>query len=184
MYKKPTPPTPIPMLQLLSLCGPKPLSLPYHPDMPLWQYLREVIAPAAGFRLVDGKTVCERVNAHGRCFNFDNKHILLKDFVEDGGKLCYLLPLGPSRGALVGNACPDGGDTSGCPICLEPSFNFSTTCLHRFHARCLVQMMKGAKKALACPVCRVPLTDDEKTRLCFEAHYDTGDVQAKKRAKK
>ena len=166
------------MLQLHSLGGSKPLSLPYHPDMPLWQYLREVIAPTAGFRLVDGKTVYERVNANRQCFNFDNKHILLKDFVEDGGKLCYLLPLGPSRGALVGNACPDGGDTSGCPICLEPSFNFSTTCLHRFHARCLDQM-RGAS-ALVCPVCRVPLTDDDKSRLYLEACCNTGEVKAKR----
>jgi hypothetical protein len=171
------------MLQLHSLCGSKPLSLPYRPDMPLWQYLREVIAPTAGFRLENGKTVRERVLANGQCFDFENKHILLKDFVEDGGNLCYLLPLGPSRGTLVGNACPDGGDTSGCPICLEPSFNFSTSCLHRFHARCLVQMMRGAKKALACPLCRVPLTDDEETLLYFEARYETGDVPAKKRAR-
>jgi len=172
------------MLQLLSLGSPKPLSLPYRPDMPLWQYLREVIAPTAGFRLVDGKTVYERVHANGQCFNFDNKHILLKDFVEDGGKLCYTLPLGPSKGTLNGNACPDGGDTSGCPICLEPSFNFSTTCLHRFHARCLVQLTRGAKKALVCPVCRVPLTDGDESRLYVEAHYESGDVPAKKRAKK
>ena len=168
------------MLQLLSLHGPKPLPLPYHPDMPLWQYLREVIAPRAGFRLIDGKTVYERVNAHGKPFNFDNKHILLKDFVEDGGKLCYTLPLGPSHGTHVGNACPDGGDTDGCPICLEPSFNYSTTCLHRFHARCLVRM-RGAK-ALVCPVCRVPLTDDDKSRLFLEAHYYTGEVKAKRAA--
>ena len=174
------------MLQLRSLHGPKPLSLPYHPDMPLWQYLREVIAPAAEFRLIAGKTVMERVCAHGKPFNFDNKHILLKDFVEDGSDLCYMLPFGPSHGVNVGNACPDGGDSSGCPICLEPSFNFSTTCLHRFHSRCLVRM-RGAK-ALVCPVCRVPLTDDDKSRLFLEAHCYTGEVKAKrevnKRAKK
>ena len=80
------------MLQLRSLHVREPLPLPYHPDMPLWQYLREVIAPEAGFRLIDGKSVMERVCAHGKGFNFDNKHILLKDFVEDGSDLCYILP--------------------------------------------------------------------------------------------
>ena len=169
------------MLQLLSLCGPEPISLPYHPDMPLWQYLRDVIVPTAGFRLVDGKTVYERVFANGKPFNFDNKHILLKDFIEDNGNLCYTLALGPSRGTLFGNACPDGGDTDGCPICLEPSFNFSTTCLHRFHARCLVQM-RGAR-ALECPVCRTPMSDNDKSRMYLEADCESGDVPAK-RAKK
>ncbi len=168
------------MLQLRALHVREPLSLPYHPEMPLWQYLREVIAPTAGFRLIEGKTVMERVCAHGKPFNFDNKHILLKDFVEDGSDLCYIPPFGPSHGLNVGNACPDGGDTSGCPICLEPSFNYSTTCLHRFHARCLVRM-RGAK-ALVCPVCRVPLTDDDKSRLFLEAHYYTGEVKAKRAA--
>jgi hypothetical protein len=119
------------------------------------------------------------VFANGKPFNFDNKHILLKDFIEDGGKLCYMPPIGPSHGTLPGNACPDDGDTGGCPICLEPSFNFSTTCLHRFHARCLVQM----RGALECPVCRTPMSDNDKSRMYLEADCESGDVPAK-RAKK
>jgi hypothetical protein len=41
--------------------------------------------------------------------------------------------------------------------------------------------MRGAK-ALVCPVCRVPLTDDDKSRLFLEAHYYTGEVKAKRAA--
>ena len=173
------------MLTLHALHSSAPVSLPYHPDMPLWQYLREVIAPTAGFQLVGGKTVLERVNAHGKAFNFDNKHILLKDFVEDGCKLHYTLPLGPSYGNFDGNACADGGDTSGCPICLEPSYNFSTACLHRFHARCLGGM-RGARR-FECPVCRVPLTEGDREKLYYSAKYDCGDhpaASSKKRARK
>ena len=36
------------MIHLISLKGTT-INLPYHPDMPLWQYLRDVIAPAAKF---------------------------------------------------------------------------------------------------------------------------------------
>ena len=98
------------MLTLHSLRG-ETIELPYHGDMPVWQYLRDVIAPIAKFDVVNGKTVEERVIAKGELFNFKNKHRLLSDMIEDGGKLFFKLPLGPSFGGIHGNACPDGGDT-------------------------------------------------------------------------
>ena len=142
------------MLKLHSLSGAPPIELPYHPDMPLWQYLRDIIALTAGFALVNGKTVEERVLAKGVVFNFANKHKRLKDLIEDHGTLRYLLPLGPSYGTLHGNACPDGGTADPgdrCPVCLEPTFDFSLDCLHRFHIQCLRQLSR-------CPVCRCDFT--------------------------
>ena len=149
------------MLNLISLSG-KVTQLPYHPEMPVWQYLRDIIAPTANFELVDGKTVLERVLAKGQAFNFKNKHRRLGDLIEDGGSLCYQLPLGPSWGTIQGNACPDGGDAEGCPVCMEEHFDFSLDCLHRFHAKCLL----GATTT-RCPTCRAPFTDRDCEHLYF-----------------
>lgn len=156
------------MLKLNSLYGVS-IELPYHPDMPVWQYLREVIAPAAGFEVVDGKTVHERVIAKGKLLDFKNKHRLLGDIIEDEGILCYQLPLGPSFGTIQGNACPDGGDVSGCPICLEEKFDFSLDCLHRFHAKCLLQAA-----ATQCPTCRAPFTRRDRGQLACVQHFEMG----------
>ena len=160
-------------LTLHSLSNPLPIELVYEPDMPLWQYLRDVIAPTAKFALVDG-TVKEKVLSKGKAVNFNNKHILLKDFVEDGGKLHYMLPLGPSYGTLSGNACPDGGCTDGCPICLEPTYNFSTSCFHRFHAACLLPAVSSDER---CPVCRAPLTDKELDDMAVCVSVKLGSVK-------
>ena len=167
------------MLHLVSLTG-HTISLPYHPDMPAWQYLREIIAPAAKFEIVDGQTVLERVLAKGQAFNFENKHLRLSELIEDGGSLCYLLPLGPSWGTIQGNACPDGGDVSGCPVCLEDDFDFSLHCVHRFHAHCLLQA-----HATRCPSCRVPLTsrDAEHLRFMGRVLRSTGVTSLSERAR-
>ena len=149
------------MLYLCSLTG-NTVRLPYHPDMPVWQYLRDIIAPTAKFDIVDGKTVQERIVAKGRPLDFKNKHLRLSELIEDEGSLCYMLPLGPSWGTLLGNACPDGGDASGCPVCLEDDFDTSLQCLHRFHAHCLLQA-----HATRCPSCRVPLTSRDAEHLQF-----------------
>jgi hypothetical protein len=156
------------MITLHSLRG-ETIELPYHPDMPLWQYLRDVIAPTANFEIVDGKTVCERVIAGGKLFGFNNKHRLLSEMVEDGGKLFFQLPLGPSFGTTHGNACPDGGDASGCPICQEETFDFSLDCLHRFHAECLMPIL--ARDRL-CPVCRAPFTSRDREQLGYIQYYE------------
>ncbi len=147
------------MLTLLSLSGPAPITLPYHADMPAWQYLRDVIASAAGFRLVDdGITVQERViGKDGLAFNYSNRFRPLSDFADDNGVLRYVLPLGPSFGRFRGNACSNGGDDSGCSICLEEgAHDMSLHCLHRFHAKCLLKA--GCTR---CPLCRAEFTRDD-----------------------
>jgi hypothetical protein len=156
------------MLTLHSLTG-ETIELPYHGDMPVWQYLRDVIAPIARFDVVNGKTVEERVIAKGELFNFKNKHRLLSDMIEDGGKLFFKLPLGPSFGGIHGNACPDGGDVSGCSICQEESFNFSLDCFHRFHAECLMPVLAGDK---LCPLCRNPFTRRDREQLGYIQHFE------------
>jgi hypothetical protein len=147
------------MLRLVCLRGTV-IELPYHPEMQVWQYLRDIIAPTAHFELVDGKTVLERVLAKGQAFNFKNKHRRLDEMIEDGGSLCYQLPLGPSWGTIQGNACPDGGDAEGCPVCLEDHFDFSLDCLHRFHAKCLL-----SANTTLCPTCRTPFTVRDREHL-------------------
>jgi len=163
------------MITLHSLQGDT-IELPYDGGMPVWKYLRDVIAPIAKFNVVNGKTVYERVIAKGEVFDFKNKHRLLSDMVEDGGKLFYKLSLGASTGALHGNACPDGGDVSGCSICQEESFNFSLDCLHRFHAKCLMPIRAGDG---LCPMCRAPFTSRDHEQLGYIEYYERGSGASK-----
>jgi hypothetical protein len=146
------------MLKLISLTGVE-IELPYKPDMPIWKYLRDIVAPTAGFEIVDGKTVRESIIANGQRLGFRNKHKLLHEMVEDGGKLCNQRPLGPSHGDIYGNACEDGGNTW-CAVCLEDSYDFSLRCMHRFHGRCV----KGVR---LCPLCRAPFTQGDISQLQF-----------------
>ena len=133
--------------------------VPYEPDFPMWRYLAEVIAPAMGLRVVDdGKTVflvCVAWRGSQRTmFSFENKLRLMRDVAEDGG-IISVMPSTRLTARLRGNACPDGGDASGCAICLEPTYDFSLACLHRFHCRCLRATFFAGQ--MSCPTCRSPV---------------------------
>ena len=95
------------MLRLQCISSAPAIELPYHPDMPLWQYLRDIIAPAAGLHIDDGRTVHEQVLVQGVAFNCANKHRLLKEIIQDNNCICYLPAVGPSPRTYHGNACPD-----------------------------------------------------------------------------
>jgi hypothetical protein len=141
------------MLTLHSLSGTT-VELPYIPAYQAWEYLRYVIAPAAGFRVVNDNTVQERVMGKGVTFNFENRLRPIGDFLADGDKLYYTLPLGPSFGTITGNASPAGGGNMGCPICMEDTFDYALVdCLHRGHTECLKNV-----RDLKCPLCRTPFT--------------------------
>ena len=141
------------MISLISLSEPT-IELPYYPDMLACDYLRDVIATAANFRLESGQTVRERVlGGNGLAFNFENRLKPLKDFVDDGGRLYYVLPLGPSLGTYDGNASRTGGGNMQCPVCLEDSYDVALECLHRGHAACFMPVRNQQ-----CPMCRIPFT--------------------------
>ena len=151
-------PPPAKMLTLQSLSN-ESIELPYIPEMAAWDYLKHIIAPAAGFRIVNNHTVEERVVGK-MMFNFANRLRPLKEFADDGDTLGYVLPLGPSNGQFQGNASGSGGGNMECPICLENTFDFALGCLHRGHVDCF-KMIRDSK----CPLCRVPFTQDDKDKL-------------------
>ena len=137
------------------------LALEYHPSMKVWQYVRDHIARVGGFKLVnEGRTMYQRVSANAVVLDFFARHRLLGDLIKDNGKLIVLVSLGPSCGRMEGNACPDGGEFDECSICLEPSFDISLDCLHRFHAHCV-----GGVRDDACPNCRAVFTQADCRRI-------------------
>ena len=133
------------MLYLHSLNG-KTLTLPYKPDMPRWQYLAEILAPAAGYAVISG-TVFERVMHKHEPWTFKNKFDRMGDVVADGDNLHTTFPLGRFNPATFGNACSNGGDASSCAVCMEPSIDMALDCLHFFHTACIQRLDR-------CPTCR------------------------------
>ena len=135
------------MLYLRSLNG-KTLALPYEPDMPRWKYLAEILAPAADYAVISG-TVFERIIVKGMPWTFKNKFDRMGDVIEDESTLHMILPLGRFDATMFGNACANGGDASGCAVCMEPSINMAFECLHFFHSACIQSVDR-------CPTCRSP----------------------------
>jgi hypothetical protein len=131
-------------LHLCSLTG-RTHEMPYLPDMPRWQYLAEVVARTGGFAVVDG-TVFEHVISRGELWTYRNKFDRIGDVLEDGERVCFVLPIGRFDAAVFGNACAQRGDASACAVCFEPSFDMAFDCLHFFHADC-VRRIEG------CPTC-------------------------------
>ena len=93
------------MLTLNGIDG-KVFHLPYHGEYPVWKFLAEIVAPAANFRLCRG-TMWENVICKGVLLGYHNKHLLLKDFIEDGSILFYTLPLGRNNERKYKNACEE-----------------------------------------------------------------------------
>ena len=132
----------------------RPIKVEFKPKMPMWKFLVEVIVPATGIQVKNG-TVNREILAGPIQFTFQNKHMRLEEVIADGGIITYSFNGIFSMGVLDGNACADGGDASGCPICLESSFNLSLGCFHRFHGRCI----RGQTK---CPMCMRDFTQDDR----------------------
>ena len=61
---------------------------------------------------------------------------------------------------MEGNACGDGGEFSECSVCLEPTFDVSLDCLHRFHAHCVSVVWDDCS-----PNCRTEFTPTDRARL-------------------
>ena len=157
------------MLTLHSLDG-SIVPFPYYPDMPVWQYLREVFAPAMGFEVDNGKTVRVNVIARNQLFDYNVRHRLLGEMIEDGGKLYYTRVYGPTFGKLQGNACPDGGSSNGCTLCGKNTFNFSLDCMHRFHTKCLWQ-----HDSSFCPVCGEAFIAWDREQLAMSKGLDNSE---------
>jgi hypothetical protein len=147
---------------LLCMINGRELSLEYKPEMPVWLFLRDHLAPSACFKLVNrGRTLRQRVRTvRGVLLDFFVRRRLLGELVADGERLVVCMGLGPSYGIMEGNACLEGGDFTECAICCEPSFDVALDCLHRFHVRCVCDVRDGL-----CPNCRVQLTRSDREHI-------------------
>ena len=165
------------MIQLNALSLPHTQKLPYHPDMPLWQYLREVIAPARGMPIhSDGVSITSCLVRHSFTspsgefrsadinFNYANRLLRLGDVVPPDGDLYLLGPPYYDRGDnLRGNVSPDANSQSVCAICIDNTrkCDFRLCCCpHAFHIDCLHAMPKKQ-----CPLCRRKLCAYESEQL-------------------
>ena len=137
------------MLYLCTLSG-KTLPLPYERDMPRWQYLAEILAPSAGYTVVDG-TVFEHILSKGELWSMRNKFDRIGDILADGDSLHIVLPFGRYQPIVYGNACDVQGDASGCGICHSPSVDTAYECLHFFHYDCVRSIDSNL-----CPICCAP----------------------------
>jgi hypothetical protein len=134
------------------------LTVRYEPEYERWRYVKEVVAPALGHGLEEGTLAHVALVHKGKVWAFGNKRDQLKDFIEDGASIWYVprVIAGVRWEVVHGNACANGGDADGCPICLESSFDVSLRCYHRFHMACLAR--SGTER---CPTCRQSLLGPE-----------------------
>ena len=83
--------------------------LPHIPNLPMWRYLEDVIAPAAGLKVKDGTVYewilfeCDRDKRFPiPLFTRKNKHMRMGDVIPDGSRLCVTTGR-PDH--MYGNAC-------------------------------------------------------------------------------
>jgi len=127
-------------------------SLPYHPQMPCYRYLKEVVVPALGCYTRDhGASVIERFLFQPSSssdvvviFTRANRLRRLGDLLPPDAALTRLQTyLGPHPDELRGNATR-GDLTVPCAMCGSVAVftNYELDgCAHRFHANCLGRYM-------------------------------------------
>lgn len=162
------------------------LSLPYKPRAKLFEYIKDVVAPAVGVQALEEDPatmpvllwLCDKMDPADMTLNpltYDHRNERLEDLFEAGVTLGCIKVL-PNNKALMswirGNAraegnrdvcsicrCVVGGEAQ--PLCL------TRACAHKFHPICLFQVQDER-----CPVCRVPLGKDGQyfadEPFCFE----------------
>ena len=93
------------MIHLRTSFSQRPILIPRIPNMPMWQYLEDVVAPAADLKVRDG-TVYEWI-VHERDLRFPvftrkNKHMRMGDVIPDDSRL-FVTSGRPEP--MYGNAC-------------------------------------------------------------------------------
>jgi hypothetical protein len=159
-------------LYVLSLSAPHKVAVPYHADMPIYRYLKDVLTPAlSSCTAHDGATVMEsfmynRPDGIQVIFTRENRLDRLGDVVPPEASLHRALSfLGRANEKLYGNATR-GDITVPCAICQDEGFtNLELQgCAHRFHALCLCThiMHHAPADAVCCPLCHEPLGHEDK----------------------
>jgi uncharacterized CHY-type Zn-finger protein len=142
--------------------------VPYHPEMPMFQYLKDVLSPALGSMTAhDGATIAENIfyrRPDGICVKFDRATRLEKlgDLIPPDATLHRTLFV--SIAPLHGNATREDITAVKCAICRDDATDFElSVCAHRFHAHCLGQdfMRQAFGATLRCPVCRQNVSSED-----------------------
>ena len=159
-------------LYVATLGQPNEVAVPYHADMPIYQYLRDILTPALhSYTMNDGATVMEtfvysRPDDIKVTFARENRLDRLGDVVPPEAKLHRVLTfLGPRNTRLYGNATR-GDITETCALCMEDDTWTDyelTNCAHRFHLRCMCTnfLLHSQEQTLRCPLCREPLSPED-----------------------
>lgn len=138
----------------------EPIPIPYQPSMLFCDYLRTIIAPAAKLRLdLHATSTLELVHFNGLAFDYANRLERVGKHIPEGAYLTVLPFRLDTRPKLIGNASR-ADIKADCPMCLEPSTNFTIGCHHRFHDTCLFKWQKRT-----CPMCRTNYSAVDKERL-------------------
>ena len=154
------------MIRVVSLSG-KVTAVPYIPDMPIYQYLREVLTPALNCHTRDGgdsvmeNFIYNRPDKIQVVFDQTNRLERLGDVIPPDAKLHHTILASSNK--LRGNATK-GDITAECPICMQTSTDYEIrTCAHRFHAECMVKytQLKPADEPITCPFCRTAMSDQD-----------------------
>ena len=139
---------------------PKP-TVPYYPDMLACEYLMQVLVPQLGLT-VDAKriTVLHAIRCGSFAFDYANRLQKIGHVIPAGATLTVKpLAFGFNKN-IVGNGTRAQLDAD-CSICFAAGPNFIIdTCKHAFHDGCL-----GGWKPATCPLCRVELSQQDRTRL-------------------
>lgn len=159
-------------LYVLSLGSPNTVKVPYNPDMPLYEYLKDVLVPALhSYTMHDGATVMEsfvynRPDGIQVMFARENRLDRLGDVVPPEAILHRMLTfLGPHNEKLHGNAMR-GDFKQTCTFCMEDGIRTDyelQRCAHRFHVLCICNSFvhSAPGETLRCPLCREELCDED-----------------------
>ena len=151
-------------LTLHSFLTPTRITVPYRAEMPLWQYLSEIIVNAHPSVALDKDGISvSRVLVryffetpskdfrHEVAFDYANRLTLLGDVIPPYGKLHLIFGYHDIADKLRGNASPLDNTRPECPICLADDTNCRLLCGHSFHFDCISSLPAGKRK---CPMCQ------------------------------
>jgi hypothetical protein len=149
-----------------------PVKVPYHRLMPLYDFLKHVLAPACGSTFSDeGRTVndCFRYISEDGCvrvrFDRVNRNLCVGDRIPPGAILTRFANRHPNPkggNTLFGNAIR-GDLTQTCCVCMDETEQTDYElkgCAHRFHMRCAWRVYTNGTPL--CPVCRMPFSEEDR----------------------
>ena len=155
-------------IRLHPIFGQNALTIISQPDMPAYQFYRSIV-PLLGYPLKKNEVSCEACvqGENGKLFDYANRLLPLKDFVNEDGNLYHIAPNG--KWDYIGNASPkERGSNDVCAICFEDldADDYQLTlCPHRGHKDCFVKYKKTTESGWKCPLCKEPFSPGDRSEF-------------------